>query len=163
MIMLGAWPADETRPRAWELPVYAVLIVVCLGMWALNVARGQMSWPCVATAGVFAAALANWVIRRRKQLRREGTVSVFASRNGIGRGPTGKLPKVRRWSRFRKVNCRRVKSGLWRIYVGWPWWYLKFGSAVVAYIECSDEEGELLRERLDALAGHISRLRPRSP
>ncbi len=88
---------------------------------------------------------------------------MFASREGIGLGPAGKLPRVRRWSRFRKVTCRRVKSGLWRIYVGWPWWQPTFGSPVVAYVECSDEEGELLRERLDALAGHISRLQPRSP
>ncbi len=163
MFMLGAWPAVETRPRPWELPVYAVLIVVCLGIWGLKVMQGATSWPFLAAAGVLGAALANWTVRRRKQLRRQGTVSVFASREGIGLGPAGKLPRVRRWSRFRKVNCRRVKSGLWRIYVGWPWWYLKVGSAVVAYIECSDEEGELLRERLDALAGHISRLQPRNP
>ena len=45
-------------------------------------------------------------------------------------------------------------------------WMLEQGvppEAVVAYIECSDEEGELLRERLNALAGNISRLQPRSP
>ena len=160
MFMLEAWPTKETRPRAWERPAYAVLIVVCLGFWALNVARGATSWPFLAAAAVLAAAAANWVVRRRKQLRREGTVSVFASCDGIGSGPAGKLPKVRRWSRFRKVNCRRVKSGLWRIYVGWPWRQLQFSTAMVAYIECSDEEGKLLRERLDALAGHTSRLRP---
>ncbi len=163
MFMLGAWPAVETRPRPWQLPAYAVLIVVCLAIWGFKLLQGVTSWPFLAAAGVFGGSLVNWTVRRRKQLRRQGTVSVFASREGIGLGPAGKLPRVRRWSRFRKVNCRRVKSGLWRIYVGWPWWYLKFSSAVVAYIECSDEEGELLRERLDALAGHISRLQPRSP
>ena len=163
MFMLGAWPAAETRPRAWERPVYALMIVVCVGLWFLKVMQGSTSWPFLAVAGVLGVGLAKWVVRRRKQRRRQGTVSVFAGLDGIGLGPVGKLPKVRPWSRFRKVTCRPVKPGLWRIYVGWPWWNLKFRSAVVAYIECSDEEGKLLRDRLDALAGHISRLQPRSP
>ena len=153
MLMLAVWPENVSRPKGWELPIYIILIGASGIAGLALLAAGRKSWLLLGTAGMLGLALWSWWQRRRKQLRGEGIATVLICRAGIGYRSGGAMPPLRPWSSFRKVQFRRVGHGLWRLRASWRWWRWSIRSPIVAYVECSDEEGRLLSERLEQLTG----------